>query len=604
MLKNKFLYIVIGVQLVLTLVGFWPHFSEPCQYLFHDQFDGFKNYTTLYTYVASGAYGSSGLTMYDQMNYPYGDFITYTDNTPFVAMFFKILVQMGIEPGTWILSFYNKLMIFNLVLSSLFLFFILKHFIKNEWLIVVASMALPWINPQLIRLSNGHFNLSQSWLLLMTILLLLELIKRSKRQMSLWPLGLCLVGAILLSSAYHVYYLPILGVIIGFFLVVYGLIQKYDLRVIYYGVGIPMAGLFLFWLITNLLDPNLGMRKEMQLGFNLDAWKLSFSSLFTAYPHFGVDFVVHGSQHHHYESNSYLGAYALFGGLLLFILSRFKKVTLTLKNDVVKALLITGLLSLLISLGTTIAVPSLGITIENFINPFYWLNKVTEYVSHFRCLGRFNWAFFWAFNFLILYLFDQNLVRKSGKWLKYVVYGMLVLLVVDAKDAIRFNNHERYKNVLTEHDLEDVVSLTKGIDPDDYEAILPIPYYHVGSQNWDYTYLTDGIFSRRIAQMSASLRLPQMSSIMSRTPLKLAQKQFNIFYAPEESALQDLKTNKALLVVVNDDLLQSDMDKAKNDQVPAHIKMLEYQHLFLQDSTTLRKITSQGAYSLYSYKPR
>lgn len=597
MMRNKTLWIILCIQIACCVIGFWHHFSQPTNALFHDQFDGFKNYTTLYTYVSSGKYSDAPFLTYDQMNYPYGDFITYTDNTPILASALKSLVSMGIEPGPWILVAFNWSLIFGIIISTVLLYFILGYFIQNKVVMATAALTLPWINPQLIRLSNGHFNLSLSWLLLLGIFLLIVFIKRRSQKEKIWPIGLYLVGSMLLAAGIHVYYLPIMGLMVGAFLFIYGLFRKFDFVSLACSVAIPGLALILFFIITNILDPNLGLRTDMQLGFNLDNWKLSFASLFTAYPHFGVEFFIHSKDWHNPESNSYLGAFVLFGGLTIWLYHRFANRPLPERNIFVNVFLVTGAICVITSMGTTISIPAFGLEIENMISPFYWAKKWTSAVDHFRCLARFNWPFFWAVNFFVLYFVDQVISKNEFNWPKYVGFVLLALLVLDAKDAIRFNHNEVYQNVIDYSDTEVTNELTKDLDFNSFEAIVPIPFYHVGCQNWDYTIHSDGMFSRKVAQLSSKGEIPQMSSLMSRTPLTFAVKQFNIFLDPTQSALLDLKTDKPLLLFINRALLERDLQQARADGREANARFLQKQIEFL-DQTPLELISEYGDHKL------
>ena len=95
-MKRYLLITIIGIQVLACIIGFQNHFSSPSNSLFHDSFDGFKNYITFYTYTSKS---NASLLHYDQMNYPYGDFITYTDNTPILAIMFKKGCRLDLFPS-------------------------------------------------------------------------------------------------------------------------------------------------------------------------------------------------------------------------------------------------------------------------------------------------------------------------------------------------------------------------------------------------------------------------------------------------------------------------------------------------------------------------
>lgn len=555
MIRKYLLPVLLVVQCILIFTGFRHHYQVPTDSLFHDLYDGFKNYHTLYTYVAIDT-DTDGLLHYSGMNYPYGDFVTYTDNTPAIAIPMKLLVRLGVEPGPWIFWLFNQWLIAGILISTVLLFFILKDLLQKQFLVAVGALTLPWINPQLMRLSNGHFNLSQSWLVLLPIFLLLLYSRRIKSGRSLWPVELAMVGSIILASAYHLYYLPINGLIIGSFLLFFGIFERRSKRIILSSLIVPAVSAAFFLLFANGFDPFFELRSDTPTGFNNADWQLDLLSLITAYPHFGIDFIIGAMDHHHYESNSYLGGFVLYAGLGLLILNRWLKPGIDLKDPFMRAFLFAGVVSLITAFGIKFDIPTLGLHVENVISPMFWIDKVSDKVEHFRCLARFNWPFFWVMNLTMLWLVDR-LILTGQRPLKIVAFGLTIFLLLDAKDAIRFNHNEVYENVLVTSDLEEVTELVDGVDPLAYEAILTIPFYHVGSMHHSYTIQPPDIFYRRAAQMSSELDLPLMPSMMSRTPVPMARKQMNIFTDPDRSSLVDLRTRKPLLVLASEqDLCQ------------------------------------------------
>ena len=493
-------------------------------------------------------------------------------------------MQIGLIPISDVIPLYNFVIILGILLSTLLLYLILKHFLNNPILIAIASLTLPWINPQLIRLSNGHFNLSQSWFILLVIYLLIQYSREGVSRKVKTIIEFSLIGTLLLATGYHVYYLPILGFFILSFLLSHSIIRrKLNWRPVIAAFGIPVAAVFLFLILNMSLDPGFFGRQESQLGFDVPQWRLNFTSLFTAYPHFGIRFILNAINPHHYESNSYLGGFFLFGMLILLVVRKWKNIDLKIDNPVITALGIAGLVCLITSLGTRVQIPGLGVQFDNLANPFLWIKKWSSSVEPFRSMGRFNWPFFWVANLALLYIVDRMVANKERiKYLSIIGYGLLIFLLLDAKDAVRFHNQEVYPNVVTMSDQNQIDALTQSLDPRSFEAIVPIPFFHVGSGNDRLTAHAESLFSRRACQLSVKTGLPMMSSLMSRTSPEIAERQFNIFLDPVNSALQDLVGTKPLLILGNENQLIKDLESARRDNHPETIDFLERQLTFLR----------------------
>src|SRR5437763_5880029 len=80
-------HIVLLIHIVLCLIAFnkaWVHYNN---FLFSNKGDGMKNYFTMESYLQHDS--PKGVFHYTQMNYPFGEYIYYTDNTPLFCLFVK-----------------------------------------------------------------------------------------------------------------------------------------------------------------------------------------------------------------------------------------------------------------------------------------------------------------------------------------------------------------------------------------------------------------------------------------------------------------------------------------------------------------------------------
>ena len=158
-----------------------------------------------------------------------------------------------------------------------------------------------------------------------------------------------------------------------------------------------------------------------------------------------------------------------------------------------------------------------SVTIVNILNPFLYVHFFTNRVEQFRCLSRFSWPFFWAFYIWIMFTVIQ-LYSQSGKKIKGIILILFILVgSVEIRDYIAECRHEANNtNLFSQQQLKNFNSLK--IDFKQYQAILPIPYYIVGSEDYPHTIDDNNAWSTYTMQLSLYSHLPLMSCKMSRTP--------------------------------------------------------------------------------------
>lgn len=157
----------IVAQAVLTWRAFGVLFSEPEKYLLQSGYDGLKNYFIFLSYLNRPA--PEGIWLYKGMHYPFGEYIFYTDLTPLLAVFLKLFSRYIVDVTPYNLQIYHFVFIIGIVISTILLIAILSHLLHSKILILICSLALPWINPQTNRLLVGHANLSLSFVLLFAV---------------------------------------------------------------------------------------------------------------------------------------------------------------------------------------------------------------------------------------------------------------------------------------------------------------------------------------------------------------------------------------------------------------------------------------------------
>ena len=307
--------IVFLIQLILIGYGFFHIIKSPNTTVFSDFYDGSKNYFTIASYIDNE---QRSLWHFGQMNFPNGEYVYYTDNTPAFSIPLKIVSKLFPALKNYAIGIFNLAMIFGLLLTTFFGYHLFRLYEVRGIQLVMASVCLPWLNPQIMRLYNGHMNLSQSWMIVAVLFLVLYYLKKGHKP---WALA-CLVMILLVSGFTHIYYLFI-GIVTAFALnglyTLQTTIKRRSLSV--KQIAPMMVALIvvvgqMLWI--NYSDGFLPLR-EAAAGYDYEEWKLHVSSLFTANDYTIIPFFINSSDAPHYETFAYLGSFACYGLLLSFI---------------------------------------------------------------------------------------------------------------------------------------------------------------------------------------------------------------------------------------------------------------------------------------------
>lgn len=547
------IYIVLVVQLMLLLFTFKHFFLHPNQFVFQDRYDGLKNYFTYQSYLEQDNL-SDGALLYKMMNYPYGDLIYYTDNSPPLALFIKGLDRIGLPVKENGIGIYNLLLIFQILALSLLLYYTLKRLLKSEWLIILLSISLPWINPQFQRLGNGHFSLSLAILTVGVIYLCICLWQsKARRQMILN--GAKLTGLMLLAALFHFYYLPIYLFFTGFFLLFWIYRNRNELKTaLPISGGIVLLTSLIFFSFVRLTDIYYEEREAAPTGYDWDAWNMRIEALVQSYDYMIVPFPAATGIEIHYESKAFLGSFSLWTFVLIILSFPFWKGKVDVKDrHLLLALFICGLICMFTAMGHHAQL--FGKSRTNYFSAFLYLSKISESFKQFRCMSRFNWPFFWCFNFSVAIILDSLLNASTLQMKSVVRYAVIcfcsVFLFIDAYSIINYTSKLELNNPLYFQDTgHELYLASQSIQTEDYQAILPIPYYHEGSES-DYSIGLEDSYTMSTFQFSTLTSLPLMSCKMSRTSKVQAESFFDLLAGELDPNLKNSLDDKPILVFVS-----------------------------------------------------
>lgn len=547
------LFAIIALQSCLIALTFWPYLSTNDTYLFCNLADGIKNYFTYHTYVHDVA--NPNLFHYRFFSYPFGDSIVYTDNTPILAVAVKLLGKLFPSIVQHDILIYNSTIITNFLTASISLYLIIARFVKSAWLVIPYSVLLPWISQMTFRI-NGHMNLSYSTIILLSIYLLILLYENTNYTKKYWGLAITFIVFLVFSFFIHGYYLFILAFTAGLFLFFQGLLQQ-KMRPLIASVLIPAIAFFTCFALLQWLDDDLKKRSNDVIGFGWDEWESELICLLSPYTKSTFRFFL--PQHYpsfNYEKFSYLGGAFVIGAIFLLLAKVYQSFTQQFifnwstnsKRQLLAILTLTATFLIIISLGEEGLALKTEYQVNNYLNPIFYLHKIIPQFSHIRYTTRFNFPVFFIFNILLLVSITNFQKSKVNYTIKTIFYlSLCTLLGLDTYDTIK--RTEKYTNYLSKEYIAANLNFPS-LDFTKYQCILPIPYFHVGSESMDKTMETNDPFFDRMLSLSSHSNLPLMSSKMSRTPeyqLDLFINMFTQDTLPE--TLSKKMTNKSVLLV-------------------------------------------------------
>ena len=411
---NRNRYIITAllfVQALLIVVAFNGFFANPSDFMLWHLFDGFKNYYTFAGYLSEA---NSSLLRFELMNYPYGDYIFYTDNTPLLAFPLKLFCHYIWDVSDYSIPIFNVFCMLSLLLSAYLAYRILYKLLGIQWMAFIFGIALAWINPQILRILAGHANLSFSWVILLALFWLLELTTHFDDPKKRRRIGGWLVFCLILGGFSHLYYLGILGMMITGFCFGMGLIRFIDWwrfsHWLSYGLLVCLVGGGIVYGIIRSVDSYYEGRPSVALGHDAAEYTIKPMALVLSYKFMRMGPIrLDNEPVIQAESSAYLGIFNLLvlAGLgLLWLFKRKAFIPLTqifVRSDRISAwvlaCLLAGAFCLFTSMGETNYLAGGKYKIHNILSPFFYVGMFTEAMHQFRCLGRFMWPFFWGISF-------------------------------------------------------------------------------------------------------------------------------------------------------------------------------------------------------------
>lgn len=473
---DKGLLLVLLVGLLLTLFFFGKLVTHPGSRYFGLQGDGMQiYYQTMYHVKYDTTYWHQ-----QSINYPDGENIFFTGALP---MFTNVVKVFGPDAAELSVSLLNLLMLFSPLLGAVFLYALFRHLRLPWWYGALAALGIMFLSPQLERMT-GHYSLALSFMLPALIYGLVRFYDYPRLRLSVF-IGLL----VLLAAGTHLYLLVFCLAAGGMYWLVLFITRdrgfgRWKFVLLHFGIQFLLPVLLL-QLLVGITDTETD-RTAVPWGFT--EYVANWSSVFYPYnssytwlvnpwfkPYFGS-----------YEGVAYIGLAAAFGLITVVIVQlvrlvrgRFSLVLAVTDRKVINIFCWTSLLLMFFSFGWPF-----------LLGDDDYLLKYAGPFRQFRALGRFTWMFYYMMNILAVYRLwklAENSTGRFGVWLRRsVVVVVPALLLLDAWEHARpleakLNNRSEI--------LEDTQNTLpanrwlRSIVPADYQALLPLPYFHYGSES-------------------------------------------------------------------------------------------------------------------------
>lgn len=433
----------------------------------------------VYTTTYHVAY-DDGMAICNAMNYPYGEYYTFTGLHPLVAAPLQWLRDAGVQhTERAVLPLMNLLSLLSIVLCALFLFLLLRELKLPTWYAIIVSLLITLMSPQLQRI-GAHMSLSYYCAIPMLLYFTLKHLRSG-----CWAWALANGMTMLWFGMCHPYYI-IFFVAVILVETVYIIVRRDSIpwckdkalgKISLSTMLQLLLPLCLFYLLTNVAMP-AGERTSVPSGFFRYCGRIEGVLFPYGRTYFFDDSELFASVQ--WEARNYVGVVAVVAMLLIvwrFFGNLFKKRFSALLRPTdsreVNLFLLVATLLMLYACGV----------------PLNWLPRnVITYIgplAQFRAGGRFVWLFVYVINIVAFYGLWRWMQSNATMLRKIVLFAALLVMAGEAT-AYNWRNKAWYNNSWPEWtDYDNQLPQNQwvnNIDTSKYQAILTLPVFNAGSE--------------------------------------------------------------------------------------------------------------------------
>lgn len=537
--------ITVLLYLVFLVSFFMPLVRDINNVYLSTSGDGIKNY---YTFAYHVKYDTS-YSHFNGMNYPYGDHVVFTDNQPVVANLVRFLSKDVYDVSDYTTGIINGLLLFYLLLSSVFLYLLLIRFGAGPYFSPFVAVGITFLSPQ-VRSFAEHYPLActcaipMGWYAIMRFFENRTVVK-----------SLAIFAIVLFLSLMHLYFFPILVS----FIILLWLFQGWsvwrnkkawlNICHLLIQVLLPVGCIQLWFVLTD----SVADRPQSPYGFLAYAasWETVFLPIGMPLEGFLRKFVSFKEM----EQNArllYLGAFSILMAFPL-VIARMKCLVKGRMQEVWK---VTDSMPLNRSFWAAWIMLLLATGMPFIFGLEYWIDYLGP-LKQFRALARLGWVFYYVYN-VVVFCFVYTKVKNLPNIVR--IGGLTAAVLFLYAEVYQYHTYAKLYEINQLPSLADKRNRTPStawlgrVPKDEYQAIIPLPYYTIGSANFNWQNQDGDILCQSIIG-SLKTGLPLTGAWISRTSFEQTWKQIQLFTEPyrEYELLKDLDSDKPFLLWVVED---------------------------------------------------
>lgn len=560
----------MAVAAALVAALFLGPLGHPGAYLYNYEGDAVKNYFVL-AYYAQYDHGGN----FTGINYPRGEHVNYPDLQPLLAVPLAWARDAGLPvTGQTGIAATNLLLLLALIITAGVLYAILRRMLLPGWLAGVAALLITFLTPQLLRFV-GHMSLGYACIVPVQWYLLLRALA-ARRRLGWW-VGLGLFNALVgLLAAYH------LG-IGSLWLLAYALVLGLQR-------GWRRSAALLGQLVATALLPLLAFRAWLFLTDPItdrptNPWGLllshaNFTSLFTPYdaPLKAVWQTLFHTEDPIFEGVAYVGVVGLLvllGSLVIALRYAWRRQWRLIGRPVLPAGLSTSLWAATLLLVLAMALPFRLPGLQGLV-------VLLGPVKQFRALGRFAWPFYYAFSvYAAFYLYRLWRYLRQRRAAGFAITWLVPLLVLWGVEAawrvgpIATFIDRRFPSAMLVGEKDSYRQLLGWtVPPDHFQAILPLPYFLIGTDKIGLE--GSGESTREAYRAAYNLHLPLLAMYSGRSSINETLHLAQLLGSPllPKPLLTHLPSTKPILLLVTPQTL-----------TPAELRIVSLAHKLAGNAT-------------------
>lgn len=533
---SKQLLLVLLLSFIFLFVFFKDVLLHLNTSFFNISGDGLQvYYNTLYH-----VFYDANIFTENSMHYPYNESVFFMGSMPLLGFLIKYL---GLKYYT--IGIMNGFMLFSIPACALFIYLIFVEYKVSSGYGIIMSVLIAFLSPQIIRYT-GHYNLSYSFAIPGTIWLMIRFLKQRTFKLSFFIFFYCFFLATM-----HMYLYIFSFVIILFAWSTLLSVKDFKSTLILFGKHFLIQAILPVVLIQALIFYSTGNDARTASPWGFFEFYSNWNGVFFPFNRFYAPlfYKLGYVESVSYEGIAFVGLSAfLFSWFLalkfVFNLLSFKKPWNLLNDKFLNALLLCSILSLLFS----------------FCIPFKFEHQDwVQYfgiLKQFRALGRFTWIFFYVINILLV-IFVLKLPETYNKY--KIKHSLLILVIIITSydsycniEGLGSQLNNKFEIIQDVENKSEINYWVTKINSKKFQAILPLPYFHLGSENLGYAPNEKSLANACIVSIKTGL--PMVSVYNSRISLEKSFANVQLLKVPTgryPKIIDEFKNEKDLLLVVD-----------------------------------------------------